>query len=123
MSTKEDDAMFWERLVGMPALEAEQECVLRRENCCLQVAMLTEEATRVRAEHRGGWQRELKQIGAGITATHAQLTKLNERIKELRKLLERIRWRQAVEALYGQEGVTACLVWMEQQGVLPGGAC
>lgn len=118
MSTNEDDAMFWERLADMPALEAEHECVLRRENCCLQVAMLREEAARVRAEHRGGWQRELERIGAGSAAAMAQLTKLNERIKELRKLQDRIAWRRAVEALYGQDGVTACLVWMEQQAAV-----
>lgn len=46
------------------------------------------------------------------------MTKLNERIKELRKLQDRICWREAVQAVFGTEGVSSCLVWMEQQGKL-----
>lgn len=115
-----DDAMFWERLLDMPAVEAEQECVLRREQNCLQMAVLTGEMAKVQAEHRGGWQTEMANLRAGLTDLQSQLTKLNERIRELRQLQHRISWRNAVMALYGEDGVAACLVWMEQNGQLPG---
>jgi hypothetical protein len=118
-----DDAIFWERLAGMPALEAEHECVLRREANCLALAMLNTERTRIKEEGRYKHQVELARIDADTRELQAQMTKLTGKLKELRKLQTRIAWRSAVQALYGEDGVAACLVWMEQQGVLPGAAC
>lgn len=110
-----DDAMFWDRLAEMPYVEAEHECVLRREELCLQLSMLnTEKTNLINDGHHN--TKAIRDIGAAQKEVQSQLTKLNERIKELRKLQSRIDWRAAVAALYGEEGVVDCLVWMEQTG-------
>lgn len=114
-----EDAIFWERLADMPALEAEHECVLRREQNNLTLAMLNSERAKVKEEGRYKHQVELLRIDAATCELQAQMTKLTGKIKELRKLQARICWRAAVLALYGEEGVAACLVWMEQQGMSP----
>ncbi len=113
-----DDAIFWDRLADMPALEAEHECVLRREANVLTLAMLNTERARIKAEGRYKHEAELLRIDAATCELQAQMTKLTGKVKELRKLQTRIEWRAAVQALYGADGVAACLVWMEQQRVL-----
>lgn len=110
-----DDAMFWDRLAEMPHIEAEHECVLRREELCLQLAVLRTEMNEL--IKRGHTKTvSLREVTAAQSEVQAQLTKLNERIKELRKLQSRIDWRAAVATLYGEEAVVECLVWMEQTG-------
>jgi len=108
--SKIDDLIFWERIAEMPLWEAEQECVMRREENALQRAMLQNEKDSATAKNRKSEERE---IGAEIYQLMSQSTKLNERITMLRKLQDKIHWRSAVKALYGDEAVTDCLVWME----------
>lgn len=111
MSTA-DDEIFWERIIDMPPWEAEQELVLRREKVVAEIgAMLNEMAA---AKAAGN----LKRAGVLAIQQHAhaaQLTKVNERIKYLRKLQNRVQWKEAVLALYGQEAYERCVVWIEQQ--------
>ena len=43
------DQVFWDRIDGMPAWEAEQECVTRRESASLESSMLHRELAKARA--------------------------------------------------------------------------
>lgn len=99
-----DDAMFWDRVADMPAWEAEQELVRRRER-------LTVENDEMLA-HKG---RNGDEFGVRIMANNRQLTMLNERIKYLRNLQAKMHWKDAVRALFGQEAYEQCVVWIEQQ--------
>lgn len=106
----EPDVVFYERLAGMPFVEAEQECLLRREGLVLELSMLLNERNKCAAHGK-----EADDIGAEMKAIESQLAKLNGRIKELRKTQDRISWKAAIQALYGSEAVHECLVWMEVQ--------
>jgi hypothetical protein len=109
MTERESDAVFWDRLHGMPNWEAEQECVMRRERLALENAMLNVEKVKSRRPL------ERDQLGAAILENNSQLTTLNERIKYLRKLQDRIQWKETVRELFGDEAVTQCKVHMEMQ--------
>lgn len=109
MTERESDAVFWDRLHGMPNWEAEQECVMRRERLALENAMLNVE----KAKSRRPLERD--QLGAAILENNSQLTTINERIKYLRKLQDRIQWKETVRALFGDEAVAQCIVHMEMQ--------
>lgn len=103
-----DDDLFWDRIEEMPLIEAEQELVLRREKNNLTIAML-------KREQETAWpQKEKDKIGVEMFQVMAQMTKINERLKYIRKLQDTIRWKNAVKALYGQEAVEQCLIWIEQ---------
>jgi len=98
-----DDQQFWDRIADMPWLEAEQECVLRRENNALQIAMLTQERARLQDERgvrRGG---EIDRIGVEISTLGSQNCVLNERIKYMRKVGDIVSWRKAVTEVLGRE--------------------
>ncbi len=45
----QSDAIFWDRLAGMPMVEAEQELVLRRESIASEAASLMREKTAAEA--------------------------------------------------------------------------
>ena len=98
------DAVFWERIADMPALEAEQELVARR------VEILAENVELARHNTVQG-----DAAGRRMLENSAQLAALNERIKYLRKMQHAISWRAAVAAVYGDDGVERCSVWMAQQ--------
>lgn len=104
-----DDDIFWDRLADMPAWEAEQECVMRREAVILRFAMLTSEKAKAKTND------EAARIGVAIAQDSGQLSLLNERIKYLRKLQSRIEWKEAVRVLYGDDAVDQCVTWMQQQ--------
>jgi hypothetical protein len=74
-----DDQVFWDRLQDMPWVEAEAECVRRREEVALQKNMLDNTLKAARTS------RERDDIVAGLNDCNSQLTLLNERIKWLRK--------------------------------------
>ena len=112
---KESDAIFWDRLAGMPATEAEQECVLRRDTNCLELAMLQGEIAKITDTKGVKATKEAKDIGLVMSGIMAQNTALNERIKYLRKLHDKLAWKHAVRAIYGDEGVEACVVWIQMQ--------
>lgn len=106
---QDSEAIFWERVADMPAWEAEQELVLRRESVVLENAMLMSERERL----SNG--RESRAISAAIAENNAQLTAIGERIKYLRKLQDKVQWKKAVIDLFGQEAFEQCVVYMEQQ--------
>lgn len=108
----DDDAQFWERLADMPFDEAEQECVLRREHNVLTVAMLTVEADKARA---AGRRKEADEIGREIFLISSQNTALNERARYLRRVMDRITWREAVRAVLGHDAALECGLWIDRQ--------
>ncbi len=105
-----EDQVFWDRVADMPSVEAEQECVLRRENNALQIAMLQGELAECLAKH--GPSKESRALTVAMAEVQAQNSVLNERIKYLRKLQNAVNWRMAVEAVFGAEGVEQCKVWL-----------
>ena len=111
----DQDAMFWDRLHDMPMLEAEQECVMRREQLALENAMLNTERTKINPPANSKEREAFKDMGIAMSENMAQMTKLNERIKYLRKLQDKVCWREAVRDLFGDEAVEQCLVLMEQR--------
>jgi len=111
-SMASDDRVFWERLAGMPPLEAEQELVLRREELVLTTAMLRNQAAESKDKGR---KREAMELGNGIRSVDSQLSLIGERIKYLRKVEDSVRWRETVLNVLGQEALEACLIWRIQQ--------
>ena len=108
-----DDAVFWDRLEQMPPFEAEQELTLRRENIALELAMLTVERTKINPKAGKKEKQEWELLGRAIFEVGHRMTKINERIKYLRKLQDKIHWRNAVRALFGDEAVAQCVIYME----------
>ena len=104
---RQEDSIFWDRLADMPAWEAEQECVSRREQLVLEKDMMISERGRL------GECQDSHAMGLAIIENNAQLTKLNERIKYLRKLQHHLQWKEAVRELFGQEAYEQCIVWIE----------
>ncbi len=105
---KDADWLFWERLEDMPAWEAEQECVMRREALAVRIGELI-------TAQKTASKREAASLGAELHHTSGQLAKLNERIKYLRKLQTRMEWREAVKVLFGEDAMTQCIVYIEQR--------
>lgn len=113
-----DESIFWARLAGMPPVEAEAELMLRKEHLAHELASLQRQK---HTHARLGRRTEASAVGVEMLALNKQLAVINGRVKELHKLQDRTSWRRAVQALYGQEGVEACTVWIEQhvQGAQP----
>jgi DNA gyrase/topoisomerase IV subunit B len=111
----DDDKVFWARLEEMPPWEAEQECVARREQLCLENAMLDAERNKLNPTGRPYETREYKALGVAMRENASRTTRLNERLKYLRKLQTRLEWKLAVQTLFGQEAYEQCAVWLEQQ--------
>lgn len=111
----DSEQVFWDRIVGMPALEAEQECLMRREKLVLENAMLQTERARIDPPIGPRQVNEFKDLGVAIQQNSALLSRLNEHIKYLRKLQDRINWKHAVKDLFGEEAMTQCVVYMEQK--------
>lgn len=99
---KREDQVFWERLADMPWIEAEQECVSRRERLVLELTALHAEGQKVTNK---GLREELR---AEICDRQGQCAMLNERLRYLRDALFRVKWGQAVKTLYGEEAFAAC---------------
>lgn len=111
----DSDRVFWDRLADMPPWEAEQECISRREQLCLQMAMLDNERENIARPLTGQREREYKKIGVAKTEIAAQLTKINERVKYLRKLQTMLQWKEAVRVLFGQDAFDECVIFIEQR--------
>lgn len=109
------DKVFWDRVEDMPAWEAEQECVSRREQLCLESAMLEAERNKLLPLNSLIRSKEYKLLGIAMKDIGSQCTKLNEKIKYLRKLQNRLQWKDAVRTLFGEESFEQCVVWLEQQ--------
>lgn len=107
----DEDQIFWDRLEEMPDLEAEQELVLRR-------LIVIRENAELASQKSGDYSRRGVELGLLISANAAQLSLINERLKMIRKRMDRADWKNAVLALYGQEGYEKCRAWIiqEEQG-------
>lgn len=110
-----DDTIFWDRLGGMPAWEAEQECVRRREHVSHQNAQLLAERAKLVDVYTRDARKKHDALGASMAENNAQLAKINEHIKYLRKLQNQVHWREAVRQLFGDEGVEQCIVYIQQR--------
>ncbi len=109
-----DDQVFWDRIADMPWVEAELECVKRREELTQQRHDL--EAEVLSQTHRQ--RRDLAKLNA--KEIDGQLTLLNERIKWLRKVQARVSWAEACRAVLDHETYTEVRVRMallEQEAV------
>lgn len=111
-----DDDIFWERISEMPFSEAEQECVIRREHNVLEIAMLQGEIEKIKSRTglKANGSKECRDIGVVLMGVMGQNTLLNERIKYLRRVQDKINWKEAVRALYGDDAVEDCKLWIEQ---------
>jgi hypothetical protein len=109
------DKVFWERLEEMPAWEAEQECVSRREQLCIENAMLDSERNKLMPLDSSVRTREHRVLGVAMHENNSQCMRLNERIRYLRKLQDRVQLKHAVITLFGNESFEQCVVWLEQQ--------
>jgi hypothetical protein len=114
-SQRSQDAIFWDRLQDMPPMEAEQECVMRRERIALENAMLHTERTKINPPVGSTQRKEFADMGVAMSENMAQMTKLNERIKYLRRLQDKVQWRETVRELFGDDAVEQCIVHMEQR--------
>lgn len=101
-----EDEIFWARLSEMPWLEAEEECVKRKENLNLQIAML------LTAKNESRSKNESERIGREIQALHQTHGMLTDKIKWYRTRLSQVTWQRAVTAIWGKEGYDACRDWM-----------
>ena len=115
MKARNDDSMFWDRIHDMPAWEAEQECVMRRESLSLENAMLQSERAKLSPPIGRSRKVEFDAIGVAMAENNALLARLYERIKYLRKLQDKIHWKESVRVLFGDDAVSQCLEHMELQ--------
>lgn len=105
----EAEQFFWERIVGMPSLEAEQELVLRREGVTAEMSALQSELEEAKRRRNATAE---SAIGRQLFQLAASLTLVNERIKYLRQVADRIMWRKAVKEVLGQEAYEQCCEWI-----------
>lgn len=117
MSRKGDESIFWERIADMPAWEAEQELVLRRENNALEIVMLQSLMAEELEASNGRKTAESRRIGEELYAIGAQNSLINERIKYLRRLQDSISWRRAVRAVCGDDAYEECAQWCAREEV------
>ena len=85
------------------------------EQLCLQMSMLDNERENIARPLTGQREREYKKIGVAKTEIAAQLTKINERVKYLRKLQTMLQWKEAVRVLFGQDAFDECVIFIEQR--------
>ena len=107
MNIQDTDEIFWDRLHGMPDVEAVHELTLRRDSITLENAMLHTERER---EHK---VKQMQRLGVAIIANQSLLTKINTEIKVRNKRITCAGWQEAVRAIYGPEGYFKCREWME----------
>ncbi len=105
----DDEAIFWERVTAMPSLEAEQELVLRRERYAAeqQELMLAREIAERRRDHTAH-----AALGRQMFILAQQVVAINERIKYLRRMSDRITWRKAVQEVLGPDAFEQCSAWI-----------
>lgn len=99
------DDIFWERLLEMPDIEAEQELVARR-------AIVIRENAELSAWAAGRFNKE--GVGAQINQNNLQLTLLNDHLKMIRKRMDRCSWKNAVLECLGQDAFDICQHWIRQ---------
>lgn len=107
----DEEMIFWERVAEMPPWEAEQELVSRKHD-----ATRRREAALAAQGKARKWRNEpeIRRWGTEVDSINRLLGKLNDRITYLRKLQDRMQWKHAVIALYGQDAYNDCVMWIEQ---------
>jgi hypothetical protein len=114
---------FLDYIAFMPDIEAEGEIIQRREAVKLEFNMLTtlrhDEVVRTGVGKGKNKSKTLVEIGAAISVIGSDLALLNEALKKLRQRMDRTAWREAVLALYGEEGVLQCKLWIIQNDTNP----
>lgn len=103
----QSEQIFWDRLIDMPDIEAEQELLLRRDELVLQNAMLSQEKNSAKNRFIE------RDLGTAMAENNALLTKVNDEIKIIRQRMDRLNWRNAVKAVFGDDGYLKCRQWME----------
>lgn len=104
-----DDAIFWERLDGMPDVEADQELRLRRDQLVLENGMLKNEI-----DHGNLKQRERHRIGVVICENNMLINRINQELRDISNRNTKTTWRRAVVAVLGEEAAEACRIWIAQ---------
>lgn len=93
--------MFWDRLGGMPYVEAIEELNSRR------MQLIEEKAEAETGKVLlGVWD-----VPAEKDRT-AQLTRVNTELKRLNGLFNRLQWKDAVIAIFGRDGYAQCAEWI-----------
>lgn len=99
-----DDEVFWLRLEEMPDVEAIQELRLRRDGVLDRVRFMQN-------DDRG---RFVPQHGDEIYASQRLLTLLNDELRNRNIRLDSLSWKNAVTAIFGEEGYEKCRIWKAQ---------
>lgn len=106
----DEDKVFWDRLVEMPDIEAELELIGRRDGLLLENAMLS-------TEKREAKNRFVESdIGIAIQENASLVAKINDELKIIRERMNRLSWKAAVKAVFGDEGYLQCVIWIETHG-------
>lgn len=100
-----DDHIFWELLLDMPDIEAVRELQSRRSE-------LIQRKTEITDYWRGRYVKRSEEDNETIVAIDLALIKVNEEIKFRNRCLDSVSWRNAVRAIYGEEGYLACREWI-----------
>lgn len=105
---------FLDRLTYMPDEEALLELKMRRERHAGEIAMLRTTQHDLTLAGKTKASPKVRAAGLAIAIVSADLTRINEAIRETNLRMERATWAKAVTAVYGQEGYERCRIWMFQ---------
>lgn len=103
------DNVFWERLLGMPDIEALQELSQRREGMVIR-------KTEIVDYWRGRYRKMSLEDTESIASIDLALVKINEEIKTRNRRMDNASLRAAVRAIFGEEGYAKCREWMMING-------
>ena len=100
-----------ERTTYMPASEAVDELIARRDKLTLELALLNTER---QCFHGRKTSPEFVRLGREIAVINCDMSRISSAVKERRMKSGEALWREAIIAVYGQEAYQACKIWMIQ---------
>lgn len=106
-----DEQVFWDRIADMPDIEAKHEFMRRKDDLVLQNAMLLQQKTAAENFDVG------HEIGVAMQENVALASLINSELKIINERMERLSWKSAVKAVFGEEGYLKCRQWMEMERV------
>lgn len=106
-------AEFLNNVAHLPDIEAEGEIIQRRETHKLEYASLLNEKVLI-FQRTGARTKEIRELNLAMSLIASDLSLLNEALIKLRQRMDRLSWQSAVRALYGDEGVLQCKLWIIQ---------